>query len=69
MAHEPDSLPTDNPEVRSYLEHLVAAIVFGIVLMSITAIWAWNTYGKKLSEAPPLPSGTPPISSAPITTR
>lgn len=56
-------------EVKPYLKRLVAFIVVGIVLMAATAVWAWNKYGSKLEDAPPLPSGTPPISSVPQTTR
>ena len=52
-------------EVKPYLRRLIASIVVGIVLMATTAIWAWNKYGGKLETAPPLPSGTPPISSVP----
>jgi hypothetical protein len=54
-------------EVRSYLRRLLTAIAIGIVLMASTAIWAWNTYGAKLKDAPPLPEGTPPMSAEPAT--
>ena len=67
--HETDTLPTDSPEVRSYLKKLLSIMFIGIVIMAVTAVWAWQTYGKKLADAPPLPEGTPPLSSAPITTR
>ena len=50
-------------EVRSYLVRLVAFIVFGVVLMASVATWAWQTYGKKLADAPPLPPGKPPMHS------
>lgn len=52
-------LPTRDPEVRAYLKRLLAAIFLGLVVVSATAVWAWNTYGKKLDDAPPLPSGAP----------
>lgn len=64
-----EDLPTDSPEVRAYLKRLIFAIVVGIVLMSSTAIWAWNKYGARLADAPPLPEGTPPLSTVPATTR
>jgi hypothetical protein len=53
-------------EVKSYLRRLVASIVVGIVLMAGTAIWAWNKYAGKLQDAPPLPTGAPPLSSVPL---
>ncbi len=56
-------------EVRPYLKRLFAAIALGIVTMTIAAVWAWNTYGTKLESAPPLPSGTPPMSTVPNTSR
>lgn len=52
-------------EVKAYLRKLLTAIFIGIVLMATTATIAWNKYGKKLDQAPPLPSGTPPLSGAP----
>jgi hypothetical protein len=52
-------------EVKAYLRKLLLAIFVGIVLMATTATIAWNKYGKKLDQAPPLPSGTPPLSSPP----
>ena len=54
-------------EVRSYLRRLVVAILLGVVLMTTTAFWAWHKYGAKLKDAPPLPPGTPPMSSTPAT--
>lgn len=62
-------LPTDSPEVRAYLKRLIISILVGIVLMSTTAVWAWNKYGARLKDAPPLPEGTPPMSDVPATTR
>lgn len=56
-------------EVRPYLKRLFAAILLGILMMSAAAVWAWNTYGAKLESAPPLPSGTPPLSTVPATSR
>lgn len=56
-------------EVRPYLKKLVIAIVLGVMLMASIAGWAWNEYGQRLADAPPLPSGTPPLSSVPATTR
>lgn len=56
-------------EVRPYLRRLLIAIAFGILTMAGTATWAWSTYGAKLKTAPPLPEGTPPLSSVPATTR
>ncbi len=64
-----EDLPTDNPEVRAYLKRLITSILIGIILMSATAIWAWNKYGTRLADAPPLPEGTPPLSTVPATTR
>ncbi|GEM_PF-2172788 len=61
--------PKKVPEVQAYLKRLILSIVVGILLMGATATWAWNTIGKDLQNAPPLPSGTPPISSIPATTR
>lgn len=62
-------LPTDSPEVRAYLKRLILSILVGVLLMSVTAIWAWNKYGARLKDAPPLPEGTPPMSGVPATTR
>lgn len=56
-------------EVRTYLRKLLIAIFCGIALMATTAIWAWNKYGAKLENAPPLPSGIPPMSDVPASTR
>lgn len=56
-------------EVRPYLRRLLLAIALGILTMAATATWAWSTYGAKLKTAPPLPEGTPPLSSVPATTR
>lgn len=67
--HQQDTLPTDDPEVRAYLKRLLGAMFLGLVLVTITAVWAWNKYAPRLADAPPLPSGTPPISDGPITTR
>ncbi len=57
------------PEVRPYLKRLLLAIFLGMILMASTATWAFLTYGKKLESAPPLPSGTPPMTPLPRTTR
>jgi hypothetical protein len=64
-----EMLPTDNPEVRSYVKGMLGVMLLGIVLMALTAVWAWNTYGVHLKEAAPLPSGTPPLSTVPVTSR
>lgn len=61
--------PQQPSEVRPYLKRLFAAILLGILMMSAAAVWAWNTYGGKLESAPPLPSGTPPLSTVPATSR
>jgi hypothetical protein len=50
-------------EVRPYLIRLVAFILFGIVVMGSVAVWAWFEYGKRLSDAPPLPPGVPPMNT------
>lgn len=65
----PGDHPTASPEVRAYLKRLLLSILVGILLMSSTAIWAWNKYGARLKDAPPLPEGTPPMSGVPATTR
>jgi hypothetical protein len=54
-----DSFPTRDPEVRAYLKRLLLAIFLGIVIVGSTAVWAWNKYGKRLEDAPPLPAGEP----------
>ncbi len=48
-------------EVTAYLKRLVATIFVGIVLMTLTAVWAWHRYGRALEGAPPLPEGRPKI--------
>ena len=55
------------PQVRPYLRRLLSAMLLGVIIMASTAIWAWNKYGKKLQDAPPLPEGVPPMSSEPVT--
>jgi hypothetical protein len=57
--------PPQVSEVRPYLIRLVSLIIAGVILMASVAVYAWNTFGARLSEAPPLPPGTPPLSSAP----
>ncbi len=46
-------------EVTAYLKRLVATIFVGIVLMTLTAVWAWHRYGRALDDAAPLPPGRP----------
>lgn len=53
--------PRPVSEVRSYLKRLILSIVLGVIAMSTAAIWAYRTYGARLSEAPPLPAGKPPV--------
>jgi len=55
---------TPPPEVRPYLIKLVSLIVLAIALMTSVATWAWNQYGKRLADRPPLPSGAPPVGTA-----
>jgi len=64
-----EPLASTRPEVRPYLKRLLLAILVGLLVMVATAIWAWRTYGGRLEGAPPLPSGTPPLSTLPATTR
>lgn len=61
--------PPAPSEVRPYLKRLLLTILVGMVVMASTAVWAYQTYGKKLETAPPLPSGTPPMTPLPRTTR
>jgi hypothetical protein len=58
--------PERQNEVRPYLVRLVSTIAVGILVMTSVATWAWHHYGKRLADAPPLPSGTPPFSNAPV---
>jgi hypothetical protein len=50
-------------EVRSYLRRLLLTIGVGVVLMATAAVWAYQTYGKKLDTRAPLPAGIPPMAS------
>jgi hypothetical protein len=69
VAFEKPGLDGYGPDVRAHFKFVMTSIVVGVVLMGATAVWAWNTYGAKLSEAPPLPTDAPPLSSVPQTTR
>ncbi len=63
----PPSSQSPKPgEVRTYLKRLILMIIIGIIFMTGTAIWAWNTYGAKLKDAAPLPPGRPPMSPVPV---
>lgn len=44
-----------DPEVRAYLKRLLAAIGLGLLVVIISAVWAWNEYGGKMKDRPPLP--------------
>jgi hypothetical protein len=68
-AFEKPGLDGYGPEVRAHFKFVLKSIAVGVVLMGATAIWAWNHYADRLAEAPPLPSGAPPLSSVPATTR
>lgn len=57
--------PSPPGEVRSYLRRLLITISVGIILMASAAVWAYQTYGKKLDTAPPLPPAPPPPPYAP----
>jgi hypothetical protein len=56
--------PSPKNEVRPYLIRLVGLILFGVVVMASVATWAWHTYGARLSDAPPLPPGRPPMDTS-----
>lgn len=66
---EKSGLDGYGPDVRAHFKFVLTTILVGVVLMGGTAVWAWNTYGAKLADAPPLPSGIPPMSSVPATSR
>ncbi len=59
----------DPNEVKAYLRRLLLSIAIGALVMIGATIYAWRTYGARLDERPPLPSGTPPLGTAPATTR
>ncbi len=58
--------PQRPSEVRPYLKRLLLSIAIGVICMASAAVWSWKTYGKKLETAPPLPSGSPPLSTVPV---
>jgi hypothetical protein len=68
-AFEKAGLDGYGPDVRAHFKFVLTSILVGVVLMGATAVWAWNTYGAKLSDAPPLPTDAPPLSAVPQTTR
>lgn len=65
----PDPNQPDPNEVKAYLRRLLLTIAIGALVMIGATIYAWRTYGARLDDRPPLPSGTPPLGTAPATTR
>jgi hypothetical protein len=53
-------------EVKAYVKRLLLTITIGLLGMIAAAVWAWQTYGGSLDHAPPLPEGSPPLSSVPL---
>jgi hypothetical protein len=56
-----DPRQSESGDVTAYLKRLVATIFVGIVLMTLTAVWAWHRYGRALETAAPLPEGPPKL--------
>jgi hypothetical protein len=59
---EPPSKSTalhHDPEVRAYLKRLLSAIFLGLVIVIATVVWAWNEYGTRMKDRPPLPPPAP----------
>lgn len=46
-------------EVRAYLKRLLVSIAVGIVVMTLTVLWAYHRYGSRLADRAPLPSDPP----------